>query len=102
MDTDEYVLPQVPLDHYAIFNGFDEGKNIFFVMDTDNVKYQEFEMPAEKVMEAISHCDLHYDTLVYELCTKEEIEPYMFDKKELIWWAKSIIKFTLMSQIMML
>lgn len=79
-------------DHYAIINGFDDEKDIFFVMDTDNVKYQEFEMPAENVMEAIAHCDLHYDALVYDLCTKEEIEPYMFDKKELIWRAKRIYK----------
>lgn len=80
------------VDHYAIINGFDEDKNVFFVMDTDNVKYREFEMPVEDVAEAIAHCDLPYDALIYDLCTKEELAPYMFDKKELIWRAKRIYK----------
>ena len=80
------------VDHYAIINGFDEDNNIFFVMDTDNVKYREFELPIESVTEAIAHCDLAYDALVYDLCDKEEIESYMFDKKELIWRAKRIYK----------
>ena len=80
------------MDHYAIINGFDEEKNIFFVMDTDNVKYREFELSAEIVVQAIAHCDLYADALVYDLCDKDELEPYMFDQKELIWRAKRIIK----------
>ena len=80
------------VDHYAIINGFDENNNIFFVMDTDNVKYREFKLPVEDVIEAIAHCDLVYDALIYDLCEKKEIEPYMFDMKELIWRAKRIYK----------
>ena len=79
-------------DHYAIINGFDDARNVFFVMDTDNVKYREFEMPAEEVANAIAHCDLPFDALIYDLCKKEELEPYMFDRKELIWRAKRIAK----------
>lgn len=78
------------VDHYAIINGFDEDKDVFFAMDTDNVKYQEFEVPMEHVMDAISHCDFRYDAYIYELCEKEELEPYMLNRKELIRNAKRI------------
>lgn len=80
------------VDHYAIINGFNEDKNIFYVMDTDNVKYREFEMPVEHVMEAIAHCDLPYDAFLYDLCEKRELETYLFDDKELIWRAKRLYK----------
>lgn len=80
------------VDHYAIINGFDEDRDIFFVMDTDNVKYKEFELSAENVANAIAHCDLYFDALVYDLCDKNELELNMVGKKELIWRAKKIIK----------
>lgn len=79
-------------EHYAIINGFDERKNTFFVMDTDNVKYREFEMSADCVAEAMAHCELPFDALIYDLCERREIASYMFDRRELMERAKRIVK----------
>lgn len=80
------------VEHYAMINGFNERNNSFYVMDTDNVKFQEFELPADTVAEAIVHCELPFDVMVYDLCDKREIESYLFDWKELVGRAKGIVK----------
>lgn len=78
------------VEHYAIINGFNEEKGIFYVMDTDNVKYREFEMPADTVADAMAHCELPCDALIYDLCDKKEMESCFFDRRELVRRAKGI------------
>ena len=80
------------VEHYAIINGFDSTKNIFYVMDTDNVKYREFELNMENVVTAMKKCELPYDAIIYDLCDDLDINTLFGGKEELIFRAKKICK----------
>ena len=42
------------VEHYAFLNGYDEERNIFYTMETDNESYKEFEVTEKQLAEAMS------------------------------------------------
>lgn len=79
-------------EHYAIVNGYDSNKDTFYVMDTDNEGYKEFEIPSSHLLKAMMECTLPYDAIAYKLCEREELSDLIYSSKQVIKQAKKICK----------
>ena len=80
------------VEHYALLNGFDDEKNTFFTMETDNEKYREFEVTEDRLVLAMSLAEtLRYDVVVFEV-KDELLENDLYSWKDLRKNAKRIIR----------
>lgn len=67
-------------EHYSLINGFDEEKNVFYVLDADDIGFNEFEIPTDRFLTAIQHSPLEPHGYIYKI--KNNIEQFKLDMNE--------------------
>lgn len=80
------------VEHYALLHGYDDKKNLFYTMETDNERYREFLVSEQKLSEAMSMAStLQYQVVIFELEEKLQGQP-LYTWKDLRGNAKKIIR----------
>ncbi|MBP3702986.1 MAG: hypothetical protein J6I65_04275 [Lachnospiraceae bacterium] len=79
------------VEHYALLNGYDDEKNVFYTMETDNEKYREFQVGEQKLSEAMELAEtLQFQVVAF--CIKDELSNQpLYTWKELRKNAKRIV-----------
>ena len=69
-------------EHYSLINGFDDDKNVFYVLDENDIGFGEFEIPVDRFITAIQHSPLEPDGYIYKI--NKKIKQFKFNIKDVI------------------
>lgn len=80
------------VEHYTLLNGYNDEKNTFYTMETDNEMYREFEVSESMLIGAMEMMEtLKYQVVVFDFLP-QLIEDKLFNLSHVRKNAKKIIK----------
>lgn len=83
--------------HYSLFNGYDEERGTFYVIDDTLAGYEEHEVPSERLLKAYGNAEYNVNPnymgpayYVYNL--QDRIQPYELKLSEVVDNAERLVK----------
>ncbi|MFF2886821.1 hypothetical protein [Paenibacillus sp. NPDC057967] len=83
--------------HYSLFNGYDEERGTFYVIDDTLAGYEEHEVPSERLLKAYGNAEYNVNPnymgpayYVYNL--QDNIQPYELKLAEVVENAERLVK----------
>lgn len=75
-------------NHYAILDGFDDEKKVFYALDADNSGFARQEIPEDRFLLAINSCNLESHGDILELM---DVRPYQFLLNDVVVNANRLV-----------
>lgn len=86
--SDNFNWHRNHFNHYSLLNGFDEKKGIFYVLETGNMGYKQYEISEEELLHALKSFTGN-SSMIAKL--NYDVGATSYDKKEFTMNARNII-----------